>query len=136
MKKIITILFTLFTFHTFSQSDYDTIKSELRINFFNQNSLHLHSYKNRVIPFDVLRPYYVSISFPYSDKINIEYFQVDSSHYLRYEYYKNSKTIYNSNFVSSGIVRVTDTILGSLHILLKKHIKIRLSEFRIQHIKR
>ena len=120
MKLLFTFFSLLFIVKSHSQDLYDTVKSNLTINFFNHEPINLHPYNNRVVPCCVTNPYYVSISFPKSNKSNFEYFRIDSAHYLRYEYFDNAKQSSNRGLKSSGVVRITDTIFGQLEHIVKK----------------
>jgi len=110
-----TQLFLLYLFLTLASHSQDTIpisKIDTPINFFRSRPLRLHPYNNRVVPFDSYNPLYVQITYEDGKSKNFEYFRIDSSTYLVYEYFRSGKGSSNEGLKSSGIVKVTNEIAG------------------------
>jgi hypothetical protein len=109
--KLLLILLT-FTTSCFSQDSIPVSKIDSPINFFRLKPLRLHPYKNRVVPFDDYNPLYVLITYEDGKAKNFEYFRIDSSKYLVYEFFRSEKGSSNEGLKSSGVVRVTNEIAG------------------------
>lgn len=94
----------------------DTIpvsKIDTLIPFFGNESLRLAGYENRIIPFDSPLPLYVAITYGESKKINFEYFRMDSTSYLVYEYFRDNKVSSNDGIKSKGIKSIKNNIRDS-----------------------
>lgn len=82
------------------------------IPFFGNKPIRLYGYENRVIPFNSKVPLQVIVSFPNTKTANYEYFRIDSSKYLVYEYFRNGKLSSNNGVKSRGSRIVKDSIVG------------------------
>ncbi len=111
--KMLFLLFCLSS--TLSGYPQDTIlisKVDSPINFFGEKPLRLAGYNNRVIPFNDLVPLYVEITYEESKHKNFEYFRIDSTHYLTYEYFRTDKGSSVDGLKSRGVMRVASEITG------------------------
>lgn len=109
--KLLLILLTVAT-SSFSQDTIPISRIDTLINFFRQKPLRLHPYNNRVVPFDNANPLYVQINYEDGKNKNFEYFRIDSSKYLVYEFFRSPKGSSNEGLKSRGIMRVTNDIAG------------------------
>ena len=96
-----------------SQDTIPISKIDTLINFFDQNQLRLSPYNNRVVPFDSYHPVYVLINYKDGKNKHLEYFRFDSLSYLVYEFYKSAKGSSNEGLKSSGMMRITNEIIGT-----------------------
>ena len=96
----------------FSQDTIPISKIDSPINFFGLKPLRLHPYNNRVIPFDSYNPLYVLINYEDGKNRHFEYFRIDSSKYLVYEFFRSGKGSSNEGLKNSGVMRVTNDTAG------------------------
>jgi len=75
--------------------------------------LGLHPYNNRVVPFGDINPLYVQINYQDGKNKNFEYFRIDSSRYLVYEFFRSHKGSSNEGIKSRGVMRVSNEIAGT-----------------------
>jgi len=109
--KLLLISFAIFA-SCFSQDTIPDITIDSPINFFSLKPLNLYPYNNRVVPYNDVNPLYVLITYEDGKNRNFEYFRIDSSKYLVYEYFKSGKGSSIEGLKSSGIMRVTNNIAG------------------------
>ena len=112
MRFNLVLLLSILTTTSFSQDTIRVSKVDTPINFFGLKPLRLHPYNNRVVPFDSYNPLYVLITYENGKNKNFEYFRVDSTTYLVYEFFKSAKGSSNEGLKSSGIMKVTNQIAG------------------------
>ena len=110
--KLLLILLTITT-SCISQDTIPISRIDTPINFFREKPLRLHPYNNRVVPFDDINPLYVQINYENGKNKNFEYFRIDSSKYLVYEFFRGSKGSSNEGLKSRGVVKVTNNIAGT-----------------------
>lgn len=111
----IILLLTLLTIKAscFSQDTIPISKVDTLLPFFGKLPMRLHGYENRVVPFGSINPLYVLISYKESKIKHFEYFRIDSSKYLRYQFFRSDKGSSNEGIKSRGIVVATDEIVDS-----------------------
>ena len=109
--KLILVLLTIST-SCFSQDTIPISKIDSPINFFGLKPLRLHPYNNRVVPFNDYNPLYVLINYEDGKNKHFEYFRIDSSKYLVYEFFRSGKGSSNEGLKSSGVMRVTNDTAG------------------------
>jgi hypothetical protein len=81
--------------------------------FFGNLPIRLHGFENRVVPFNSKIPLYALITYENGKNKNFEYFRIDSSKYLRYEFFRSDKGSSNEGLKSSGIIIIVDKILDT-----------------------
>lgn len=113
MRIAIFLTILLIPYCSYSQDSIPIRKIDTLIPFFGRNSLRLHGYENRVIPFNSVNPLHVLVTFKESKKTNFEYFRQDSITYLVYEYFRDGKISSNDGVKSKGIKIVKDKIIDS-----------------------
>ena len=109
--KLFILLFTIAS-SCFSQETIPISKIDSPINFFGLKPLRLHPYNNRVVPFDDYNPLYVLINYKDGKNKHFEYFRIDSTKYLVYEFFRSGKGSSNEGLKSSGVMRVTNDTAG------------------------
>lgn len=111
----IKLLLTLLTVTTycFSQDTIPISKVDTLLPFFGKSPIRLYGYENRVVPFGSINPLYVLISYKDSKIKHFEYFRIDSSKYLRYQFFRSDKGSSNDGIKSRGMVVATDEIVDS-----------------------
>jgi len=87
----------------FGQSKLTPMEKDTLIPFNGSKTFHLFGDEARVIPFDSKIPLYVCINYDGSQKINYEYFRIDSSKYLVREYFRNANINSNDGIKSTGV---------------------------------
>lgn len=110
--KLLLVLLTT-SFIAFSQDSISIRRPDTLLPFFGKNSLRLHGYENRIVPYNSPNPLYVLISYNGVDKKHFEYFRIDSSNYLLNEFFRSKKGSSNEGLKASGTVHVIDKILDS-----------------------
>ena len=98
---------------TFSQESLVILKSDTLLPFFGTSSLRLYGYENRIVPYKSKAPLYVFISYEGVKSKRFEYFRIDSSKYLVYEFFRNSKGSSNKGLKGRGVVHVINKIIDS-----------------------
>lgn len=110
--KLLLVFLTLY-FYSFSQDTIPISKVDTLLPFFGTLPLRLYGYENRVVPFNSANPLYVLISYKGSKAKNFEYFRIDSSKYLLYEFFRSGKGSSNEGLKSRGVVVVKDNVVDS-----------------------
>ncbi len=110
----IKFLFFLFIVASscYSQDSILPDKVDSPINFFRLKPLRLYPYNNRVVPFNDPLPLYVQINYEDGKTKQFEYFRLDSTTYLVYEYFRSAKRSSREGLKSGGKMRVTNEIAG------------------------
>lgn len=106
------LILLIVTTSCYSQDTIPISKIDTPINFFRQKPLRLHPYNNRVVPFGDINPLYVQINYEDGKNKNFEYFKIDSTKYLVYEFFRSSKGSSNEGIKSRGVMRVSNEIAG------------------------
>jgi hypothetical protein len=119
--SLLSILFVTITSISFSQDTIPISKIDTLIPFWGRNSLNLGEYENRIIPYGSKVPLYISINYKNKTLHNYEFFRVDSSTYLAYEYFRDQRPGRYDRLKSKGIKvlrdRITDSsVSGVVHI--------------------
>jgi hypothetical protein len=96
-----------------SKSQRAAYVSDTLLPFFGNKPIRLHGYENRMVPFNSKYPLYVMISYPGVNTKQKEYFRIDSSNYLVYEFFRSDKGSSVDGLKSRGIVRVVIKITDS-----------------------
>lgn len=109
--KVFLVLFPL-ALSCFSQDTIPVSKIDTPINFFGLKPLRLYPYNNRVVPFDDVSPLYVQINYEDGKNKKLEYFRMDSTRYLVYEFFRSAKNSSIDGVKSRGVMRVSDEIAG------------------------
>jgi hypothetical protein len=110
--KFLSGLFILFyCIHSYSQDTIPISKIDTLIPFWGTKSFRSNGYNNRVVPFNSKNPLYVNITFEKSNKSQYEYFRIDSSKYLVYEYFRDAKHSSIDGIKSRGVKVVKDIIV-------------------------
>src|SRR4030095_11716819 len=110
--KLFLVLLTIAP-SCFSQDTIPISKIDSPIDFFGLKPIRLHPYNNRGVPFDDYNPLYVLINYEDGKNKHFEYFRIDSSKYLVYEFFRSGKGSSNEGLKSRGVVHVIDRILDS-----------------------
>ncbi len=103
MRVLFLIAFLASVQFSLAQKQAEKIKRDTLIRFFQIEGVQLSGRESRVIPNDSKSPFYVSINYDGTQKLNYEYFRADSSSYLFYEYFSNTGAGYYDGIKSSGI---------------------------------
>ncbi len=110
--KLLLILLTV-TVSCFSQDTIRISKIDTLLPFFGKLPIRLHGYENRTVPFESKNPLYVMITYKDGKNKNFEYFRIDSSKYLRYEFFRSDKGSSNEGMKSAGVVKVIEKIMDT-----------------------
>jgi len=113
MRSKLLLIFLVACFNSFSQDSIPISKVDTLLPFLGNRSIRLHGYENRVVPYNSTTPLYVLISYEKSKAKHYEYFKIDSSKYLVYQFFRSDKGSSNEGLKSSGVVIVTDKIVDS-----------------------
>ena len=97
----------------FSQDSIVILKADTLLPFFGTKSIHLYGYENRIVPYNSTVPLYVLISYDGTKAKRFEYFRIDSSKYLVYEFFRNSKGSSNEGLKGKGVIHVINKIIDS-----------------------
>ena len=110
--KILLFLF-LFSTSCFGQDNREISKIDTLLPFFGKLPIRLHGYENRVVSYGSEEPLYVLTTYKESKNKNFEYFKIDSSKYLVYEFFRSDKGSSNGGLKSSGKVEIINKIVDS-----------------------
>ncbi len=88
-------------------------KIDTLIPFYGTTPVRRGSEGTRVIPFGSYNPLYVKITYEGGTRTKLEYFKVDSSKYLIYEYYKEFTRSSNQGIKNRGERVITNVIIDS-----------------------
>lgn len=113
MRKSFLIFFLTTFFYGFSQDSIAIRSIDTLLPFFGNSPIDLHPYENRVVPQNSAYPLHVLISYKDGKAKHFEYFRIDSSRYLVYQFFRSGKGSSNKGLKSSGVVHVIDKIVDS-----------------------
>lgn len=113
MRFIQLSIFLLISFNCFSQDSIPVRRIDTLLPFFGNRSLNLNGYENRSVPYNDKLPLYVMITYPGGKTRSLEYFRMDSSNYLVYQFFRTDKGSSNKGLKSAGKVKIIETILDS-----------------------
>lgn len=113
MKLKAFIFLLTFPLACFSQDTIRISKIDTLLPFFGKLPIRLHGYENRTVPFESKNPLYVLITYKDGKNKNFEYFRIDSSKYLRYEFFRSDKGSSIEGLKSAGVVKVIEKILDT-----------------------
>ena len=112
--KLRAFLFLLtFPLFCFSQDTIRISKIDTLLPFFGTRPIRLAGYENRVVLFNSKNPLYVMTTYEDVKNKNFEYFRIDSSKYLRYEFFRSDKGSSNEGLKSAGVVKVIEKIMDT-----------------------
>lgn len=109
--QLITII--LLSFNCFSQGNIPIRRIDTLLPFFGKKPLNLHGYDNRSVPYNSVLPLYVMITYAGGKSKSLEYFRMDSSTYLVYQFFRSEKGSSNGGLKSAGKVKIIDSIVDS-----------------------
>jgi len=107
------IISLLISIHCFSQDSIPIRRVDTLLPFFGNKPLNLNGYENRSVPYNSNYPLYVLITYQGGKSKRFEYFRIDSSNYLVYEFFRDDKGSSNKGLKSSGIVKTIEKIVDS-----------------------
>jgi hypothetical protein len=110
--KMLLVLLTVSTI-AFSQQSISIREPDTLLPFFGKKSMRLHGYENRIVPYNSAIPLYVMITYEGPGEKQVEYFRIDSSKYLVYEFFRNDKGSNDQKLKTAGIVHIVDKIVDS-----------------------
>jgi len=87
----------------FGQSKMAPMEKDTLIPFNGSKTFHSFGDETRIIPFDSKIPLYLCINYEGTQKINYEYFRIDSSSYLVRQYFRNANIKSNDGIKSTGV---------------------------------
>jgi hypothetical protein len=113
MRVLFTAIFILLVLRSHSQTDSSAVPIDTLLPFFGIKPLHLTGYQNRSVPYNSINPLYVLITYPGGKSKQYEYFRIDSSNYLLYEFFRSDKGSSNDGLKSEGKLTVINRIVDS-----------------------
>lgn len=106
MKILTTFIFLTISYSVCSQGYIPKNEIDTSLSFWGTTPINMGEYENRVVPYGSVLPIYVCINYKGGKSKNKEYFKIDSTHYLMYDYFENGAD------KAQGTVEIRDEIIG------------------------